>query len=256
MTHHKPFAGLAAILVVVTDLFASIALPAPGPKSDPADKVPAEGIPAEPAEGDAAKQRATSELNLERIAQAVINYADDHNGRLPADIVDRDGKPILSWRVHLLPYLLNQAELHKQFKLDEPWDSDANKKLLAKMPKVFDDPRVKVRLAGHTVYQGFAGPDAVFEPGKQLLFPASIPDGTSNTIMFVESSVAVAWTKPADLPFDEKKDLPDFGKAYGSKPLIVMCDGSTRVLDLTRTSAKTIKAAITRSGGEVLGPDW
>jgi hypothetical protein len=35
-----------------------------------------------------------------------------------------------------------------------------------------------------------------------------------------------------------------------------MCDGSTRVLDLTRTSAQTIKAAITTSGGEVLGSDW
>src|SRR5262249_45862531 len=154
-----------------------------------------------------------------------------------------------------LPYL-EQAELHKQFKLDQAWDSDANKKLLAKMPKVFHDPRVKVKADGHTVYQGFAGRWSVFEPGKQLRFPADIPDGTSNTILCVESSIAVAWTKPADLPFDEKKDLPDFGKAYASKPLTGMCDGSTRVLDLTRTSAQTIKAAITVCGGEVLGADW
>jgi hypothetical protein len=229
---------------------------APAPKSDSADKVPAEGVPAEPAEGDAAKHRATSELNLERIAQAVINYADDHKGRLPADIVDKDGKPILSWRVQILPYLLDQAELHKQFKLDQAWDSDANKKLLAKMPRVFQNPRVKVKADGHTVYQGFAGRWSVFEPGRQLRFPADITDGTSNTILATESSIAVASTKPADLPFDEKKDLPDFGKAYGAKPLIVLCDGSTRVLDLTRTSAQTIKAAITTSGGEVLGSDW
>jgi hypothetical protein len=227
---------------------------APAPKSDSADKVPAEGVPAEPLDVDGAKAKAASTNNLKKIALAVHSYADEHDGRFPADIVDKDGKPILSWRVHLLPYL-EQAGLHKQFKLDQAWDSDANKKLLAKMPRVFHDPRVKVKADGHTVYQGFAGPGALFEPGKQAQF-ASITDGTSNTIMCVESSVAVAWTKPADLPFDEKKDLPDFGKAYASKPLIAMCDGSTRVLDLTRTSAQTIKAAITTSGGEVLGADW
>lgn len=227
---------------------------APAPKSDSADKVPAEGVPAEPLDLDGAKAKAASTNNLKHIALAVHSYADEHDGRFPTDVVDKDGKPILSWRVHLLPYL-EHAELHKQFKLDQPWDSDANKKLLAKMPKVFQNPRVKVKADGHTVYQGFAGPGALFEQGKQAQF-ASITDGTSNTIMCVESSVAVAWTKPADLPFDEKKDLPNFGKVYRAKPLIVLCDGSTRVLDLTRTSAQTIKAAITVCGGEVLGSDW
>ena len=61
---------------------------------------------------------------------------------------------------------------------------------------------------------------------------------------------------PVDLPFDEKKDLPDIGKAYGAKPLAVLCDGSVRTLDLTTLSATTLKAAITRAGGEVLGSDW
>ncbi len=246
-----PFAAFGLFLT----LTAVGLVAAPGPKSDPADKVPAEGVPAEPLDLDGAKAKAASTNNLKEIALAVMNYADQHDGVLPANIVDKDGKPILSWRVQILPYM-DQAELFKQFKLEEPWDSEHNMKLLAKMPKVLQNPRVKVKAAGHSVYQGFAGPGSVFEPGKQPRFPADITDGTSNTILAAESSIAVAWTKPADLPFDEKKDLPDFGKAYGSKPLIVMCDGSTRVLDLTKTSAQTIKAAITRSGGEVLGSDW
>jgi len=246
-----PFAAFGLVLAATAvGLFA-----APGPKSESPDKVPAEGVPAEPLDLDGAKANAASTNNLKQIALAVINYADEHKGLLPADVTDKDGKPILSWRVQVLPYL-DQSELHKQFKFDQPWDSDTNKKLLAKMPKVFVSPRVKVKATGHTVYQGFAGPGALFEPGKQLLFPASIPDGTSNTIMCVESSVAAAWTKPADLPFNEKADLPDFGKAYGSKPLIVMCDGSVRTLDTTKTSAQTIKHAITVAGGEVLGSDW
>ena len=74
--------------------------------------------------------------------------------------------------------------------------------------------------------------------------------------MFVESSVAVPWTKPVDLPFDPEKNLPDFGKAYGSKPLAALCDGSVRTLDLKKIKPETLKAAITRAGGEVLGKDW
>lgn len=223
-------------------------------KGEALDKVPEAGVAAEPADGDADKARAASMDNLKRLALAVHAYMDDHDSKFPNDITDKDGKLLLSWRIRLLPYL-EQAELYKQFKLDQPWDSEANKKLLVKMPTAFNSPRVRVKLPGHTVYQGFAGPGSVFEQGQELRI-FSITDGLSNTILAIESSVAVAWTKPVDLPFDEKKDLPDIGKAYGAKPLAVLCDGSVRTLDLTTLSATTLKAAITRAGGEVLGSDW
>src|SRR5262249_20600373 len=106
------------------------------------------------------------------------------------------------------------------------------------------------------VYQGFSGPDAIFRPGKPGLHLAGIPDGTSNTIMAVEATTAVPWTKPADIPFDMKKEVPKFGKAFGERPLAVMCDGSTRVLDLKRISKETLKNAINPSDGNVLGQDW
>ena len=74
--------------------------------------------------------------------------------------------------------------------------------------------------------------------------------------MLVESNIAVPWTKPADLPFDAKKDLPDFGKAYGAEPLAVLCDGSVRTLDLKKLTPKTLKCAIMLADGELLGEDW
>ncbi|HKB04137.1 MAG TPA: DUF1559 domain-containing protein, partial [Gemmataceae bacterium] len=72
----------------------------------------------------------------------------------PADITDKAGKPLLSWRVELLPYM-EQADLYKQFRRDEPWDSEHNLQLLAKMPDVF---RVGFEPKGatHTYYQRFA----------------------------------------------------------------------------------------------------
>ena len=244
-----------ALPALVLALLAAAGWAAPGPKGDSPEKVPDAGVPVEPADGDAETLRKASANNLKQIALAVHFYCDEKKGRFPADVTDKDGKPLLSWRVELLPYL-DQKELYDQFKRDQPWDSDHNKKLLAKMPKVFASPRVQVKAAGHTVYQGFSGPGAVFEPGKSRTFPGHFADGTSNTILAVEASVAVAWTKPADLPFDEKKDLPELGKGYGSKPLAALCDGSVRPLDMTKLTATTLKSAITINGGDVLGADW
>jgi hypothetical protein len=136
--------------------------------------------------------------------------------------------------------------------LQEPWDSPTNLKLLEKMPKVFESPRVKTK-KGYTVYQGFEGNGAVMGEGFSLL---RIPDGTANTILCVEATNTVPWTKPGNIPFDPQKDLPKFGKAFGDKPCIVLCDGSTRVLDLKKVSAETLKNAIGSNDGNVLGQDW
>ena len=59
--------------------------------------------------------------NLKQIALAMHNYEATY-GHFPHDITDKDGKPILSWRVAILPFI-EQDNLYKQFKLDEPWDS-------------------------------------------------------------------------------------------------------------------------------------
>ena len=48
-------------------------------------------------------------------------------------ICDASGKPLLSWRVAILPGL-EQGNLYKQFRLDEPWDSPHNLTLLPLMP--------------------------------------------------------------------------------------------------------------------------
>jgi hypothetical protein len=229
---------------------------APLPKERQPKAVAAEEV-AEPLKADKDDEaifRSVSEGHLKQLGLAVINFSDT-NAVMPHNIADKNGKPLLSWRVLILRYI-EQDELYKQFKLDEPWDSEHNLKLLEKMPKIYASPRVKLKGAGFTVYQGFAGTGTVFDPGQQVKYPASITDGTANTIMLVESSVAVPWTKPADLPFDATKELPAFGKAFGEKPLTVLCDGTVRELDLKKLTPMTLKSAITRAGGEVLGADW
>ncbi len=198
--------------------------------------------------------RVQSMNNLKQMSLAMINLADSNQGVMPAAaICSKEGKPLLSWRVAILPYI-EQQDLYKQFHLDEPWDSEHNKKLLAKMPKIYLSPNGE---PGGTMthYRVFHGPGAAFEGKEGVKFPASFTDGTSNTILIVEAQDAAPWTKPDELSFDPKKDVPPLGINGNPYFLAALADGSVRTIQKT-ISKETLKAAITRNGGEVLGGDW
>src|SRR5215208_5386317 len=103
-------------------LFAGLAAAAPVPKEPPVPPVTEEHLKA-------------ARENLKQIALAFHNHH-DANGRLPGNICDKNGKALLSWRVQILPYL-EEDKLYFEFKLDEAWDSDHNKKLIEKLPKTY-----------------------------------------------------------------------------------------------------------------------
>jgi Protein of unknown function (DUF1559) len=242
-------AALGGMLLLMVFVPRPSAAPVP-----PEPKPAAEEEAAESAGDTGGRNVRTSTNNLKQFGLAFHTYHDSFNA-LPTDIRSKDGKPLLSWRVEILPYLEHQA-LYNQFKRDEPWNSKHNLTLLEQMPKVFDSSRVKLKKKGYTVYQGFSGANALFRPGKPGLSLAAITDGTSNTILLTETSTAVPWTKPADIPFAMDKPVPDIGKAYGKRPLAVMADGSVRILDLGRVKPETLKHAINPADGNVLGDDW
>jgi hypothetical protein len=203
-----------------------------------------------------AAERVQSANNLKQLALAMHSYAAAKESRFPPQAVySPDGKPLLSWRVLVLPYL-DQEALYKEFHLDEPWDGEHNKKLLARMPRVF---AMSGQPAGatETYYQGLVGKSAFFDGKQGLRLPADFPDGTSNTIMLVEAAKAVPWTKAEDVPFDPDptKPLPKLGGRFRGGFNAALCDGSVRFLRKT-ISDQTLRAAITRDGGEVLGPDF
>ena len=243
------FHPILAIAFAACATAALLAAPVPPMPTKPKSNGTEEAVPADDSEREIA--RGTSTGNLKAIGIAVHNFASANQDRLPQNVLDKDGKPLLSWRVYVLQFVKHDG-LYEQFKLDEAWDSPNNIKLLEKMPAAFESPRVKVK-KGYTVYQGFEGNGAILGSAYNI---GNIPDGTSGTIWCVESTHAVPWTKPVDMPFDPKKDLPKFGKAFDEKPLALLCDGSVRELDLKKLTAKTIKSAIIADNGDVLGEDW
>jgi hypothetical protein len=185
----------------------------------------ATGAPDDPPLPEPRKATATDQrhsLNsLKQILLAVHNYHDTY-GHFPTDITDKAGKPLLSWRVAILPYI-EQENLFRQFKLDESWDSEHNLPLSKIVIKIYHGADVKI--APLTYYQVFTGPGTPFPAGKKSRL-ANIVDGTSNTIGVIEAGPPVPWTKPADIAYDPKQPLPKFTGPFSNQLHLTMFDGS------------------------------
>jgi hypothetical protein len=206
----------------------------------------------EPKEEDAkaeAADRQRSVNNLQQLAIAMHLYGDANGTLPPAAVYGKDGKALLSWRVLVLPYV-DEEKLFKEFKLEEPWDSEHNKKLLAKIPKIFAPVRGKDKDGSGTYYQVFTGNGAAFE-GKRGARITDFSDGTSNTILIVEAAEPVPWTKPADLAFDPAKPVPKLGGLFGGDFHFALADGSAH-FGKKDVDEKVLKAFITRAGGEIV----
>lgn len=165
----------------------------------------AEGIHTSQTEAQHEERQQQQLESLVILARLCAMYHEE-NGKFPTDIVGAEGKPLLSWRVSLLPLMgklfpqMGLNDMYAKFKLDEPWDSNANKELLKAMPPFFHSLSDSVD-SSKTVYRFF---DSVGTPfSNRNLTIADIRD-RDNTLMFVRvlPQHAVEWTKPEPLDFD------------------------------------------------------
>ena len=196
-----------------------------------------------------AAERTRSVNNLKQIGLGFHNYHDVYTSLPWGNIKPGAKAPALSWRVAILPFI-EQNALYNQFKLDEPWDSPTNKKLISRMPAIFmipgSDPAVAK--AGKTYYRSFT-------LGNGMKF-TGITDGLSNTAAVVETAEPVEWTKPETLD-PNAKDLHALIRwAWGSKVAnVLLYDGSVQAMK-SSVSNKTLKNVATPNDGEALGSDW
>jgi hypothetical protein len=217
----------------------------------------------------AAKNFRKIQNSLRQIGLALHNFHDANKDFPPAAICDKEGKPLLSWRVAILPYL-EEGALYQQFKLNEPWDSEHNLKLLAQMPKVYAPVGMTTRERHTTFYRGFVAdpklgaehqtawettPVANSQFGAKGTRISGFLDGTSNTILVVEAGEAVPWTKPAELPYDPRRGLPKLGGMSTDGFHILLADGSTRFAP-RGFDEKTLRLLITRADGQPFGPEF
>jgi hypothetical protein len=235
------------------------------------------------------------ENNLKQIAIATINAADTNNSLLPplAGIYP-DENSFGTVFFHILPYI-EQDHIYKKSAESVGDRQQYNiwvNETLGKHIELYECPEDKTN-PGKEPYQGWLAPGSyaanflvfglVDEAGNPLSlqgksrFPASITDGTSNTIFFAEryqicNGAPNAWGYYGDYSWS-----PRF--AYGTKarfqitPAPADCDasvpqtvhaagmnaglgdGSVRLLSAKLSSA-TWWHACTPNGGESLGADW
>jgi hypothetical protein len=199
-------------------------------------------------------QRAQCVNNLRQIALAMHNYHSTKNHFPAPAMIDPTGKPLLSWRVAILPYL-GQQGLYNRFRLDEPWDSTHNKALLNAMPPVYSCPNRLKPEPFTTPYLVLVGKTAIFEKDQEIGI-ADVTDGTSNTIMIVEARDAIPWTKPDDLSFDPAAaaSLCEAGSAHPGGFGAAMGDASVRFIKNT-IDPKKFRAMVTRNSGEIVTAD-
>ncbi|MDG2224042.1 MAG: DUF1559 domain-containing protein [Rubripirellula sp.] len=204
-------------------------------------------LPAVQAARDAAR-RMSSSNNMKQIGLAIHNYHSVYK-ELPQNITSEDGTPLLSWRVAILPFI-EEMNLYREFKLDEPWDSPHNIKLMDRMPAPLKHPGIPTA-AGTTVYQRPAGKN--FMPANGKLRFRDVTDGLSNTIMVVESlgQGAVQWTKPSDIQLDIDQPLAALGDGTRAGFHVLLADGA--VIYLTNAiESDVFKSLLTRNGQDIV----
>jgi hypothetical protein len=194
--------------------------------------------------------------NLRQVGLALNEYH-AANGRLPpAAISDQRGKPLLSWRVAILPYL-GKEELYAAFHLDESWDSPHNLALLNQMPHEFGCPADIDAGPGKSGYRALVGRGTAFEPDFKPVRFGDFADGVDETILIGESRLAVPWTKPEDLYLDTGGLLRALGSRHAHDNIgfnVVFADGAVRRLRRS-IDPKLLAAVITRDRNERVSRD-
>jgi hypothetical protein len=207
-----------------------------------------------------AAQRTQSVNHLKQMGVALHNYSDVQSALPGAYSADANGKPLLSWRVHILPYI-EENQLYAKFRLNEPWDSEHTKALIPMMPKIYRAPESHAA-AGKTNYLGVAGKSGIFVAPRNLGQPSplglklqQVTDGLSNTAAVVEvnDQNAVIWSKPDDFDSDANEPLKVLAGLRPNGFAVATADGAVRMVSVN-IPAGILKALFTYKGGEQV--DW
>lgn len=240
--------------------------------------------------------------NLKQLAIGLHNYADTYTpdqtpagqprgfpaGTVPSSSLSPEQR--LSWYVEVLPFI-EQVNLHQRFDREKGWIDPANESAARTPLKPLYCPDWGREAAPTppylTAYLGVAGlgADAATLPAHdrragvfgydRRISPKEISDGTSNTLMILESardngpwaqggSATVRGLVPGEQPYlgvgrpfggTHFGENSVFGKGKSLGCNAALADSSVRFL-AESISSNVLEAAVTTAGGEEIGADW
>jgi hypothetical protein len=171
----------------------------------------------------------------------------------PADIADRHGRPIHSWRVLILPQLERQ-DLYNAYNFAEPWDGPNNRQLADKIGSVYLRSGLGSDQSRTTSFVAVVGPETAWK-GTEPLKYEDLRDGKGETLLVVEvPDGRFHWMEPRDLRFDAMsfRINDGAGRGLGSNlggARVVSADGSVREF-ADDFDPETLRAMLTADGGE------
>jgi hypothetical protein len=184
---------------------------------------------------------------------AVANYHDTFGSFPPAYVADRNGRPLHSWRVLILPFL-EQRELYNAYNFAEPWDGPNNRKLADRIGSIYRRSGLESDQSRTTSFVAVVGAETAWK-GTEPLSIKDLGDGTTHTLMVVEvPDGEFLWMEPKDLRFDRMsfRINDGSGRGLGSRlggARVVSADGTVRTLPDDFAPEK-LRAMLTANGGE------
>ena len=186
---------------------------------------------------------------------AVANYHETYGCLPPAYVAGRDGVPMHSWRVLILPFL-EQRELYNAYNFAEPWDGPHNRKLADQIGRIYLRSGLESDQVRTTSFVAVVGPETSW-PGTTALSYEDLGDGRHTTLLVVEvPDGQFRWMEPRDLSFDRMslrindRSGPGLGSRLGGAR-VVSADGTVRTLPDHFDPAK-LRAMLTANGGEAI----
>jgi hypothetical protein len=151
--------------------------------------------------------------NMKQIMLGLLNYEAAHGRFPPPYVADANGKPMHSWRVLILPYL-EQAQLFKRYRMDEPWDGPHNRKLWDHMPDFYRCPgceacrRSGVMPYGNapshaSTYFAVVGDGTAWSTDRSRTFKELSAGGKHSLMVLEHGGQSFPWTAPIDLTAEE-----------------------------------------------------
>ncbi len=186
---------------------------------------------------------------------AVANYHETYGRFPPAHVADRDGRPMHSWRVLILPFL-EQRAVYDAYNFAEPWDGPNNRKLANQVGQIYLRSGLDSDQARTTSFVAVVGLETAW-PGAESLSYKDLGDGSHDTLMVVEvPDGRFLWMEPRDLHLDGMscRINDGSGRGPGSRlggARVVSADGTVRTLP-DGFDPRKLRAMLTANGGEAV----